>query len=61
MGKEWGAAYKAREGEFEEEEIGAALVSADFAKGYGAGFVAAGFAGCVLVFINSVSSPGHRK
>ena len=46
-----GAAYQAGEGEFEEEEIGAALVPADFAKGYGAGFVAAGFAGCVFVFV----------
>ena len=53
MGKggELGAAYKAREGEFEEEEIGAALVPADFAKGYGAGFVAAGFAGFVFVLM----------
>ena len=44
-------AYEAREREFEEEKIGAALVSADFAEGYGAGFVAAWFAGCVFVFI----------
>ena len=50
-GKRGRGAYEAREGEFEEEKIGAALVSADFAEGYGAGFVAAGFAGCVFVFI----------
>ena len=56
-----GAAYKAREGEFEEEEVGAALVPADFAKGYGAGFVAARFAVCVLVFIKSISLAGHRE
>ena len=50
-GRGGGGAYEAREGEFEEEEIGAALVAADFAEGYGAGFVAAGSAGCVFVFM----------
>ena len=37
-------AYQAGEWKFEKEEIGGALVAADFAQGKGAGFVAAGLA-----------------
>lgn len=38
-------ADEAREGQFEEEEVGGSLVAADFLEGDGAGSVAAGFAG----------------
>ena len=41
--------FQAGEGEFEEEEIGRALVAADFAERYRARFVAADFAAFVFV------------
>lgn len=49
-GKGRGTTYEARKGQFEKEEIGGALVAADFAEGERAGSVAAGFAGAGLVF-----------
>lgn len=41
--------YEAGEWEFQEEEVGRALVAADFAEGDGAGPVAADLAGGIFV------------
>ena len=41
---------EAGEGEFQEEEVGGALVAADFAEGHRAGFIAAGLAGLIFVY-----------
>ena len=42
--------YEAGEGEFEEQEVGRALVAANFSEGYRPWFVAARFAAFVLVY-----------
>lgn len=49
-GEKKGGRYETREGKFEEEEIGGALIAADFLQGERAGLVAAGFAGARLCF-----------